>query len=238
MNNTNNLSARESFRIAKALLYNAMRDKFKPGAQGDADCQAWVESRKLSQSEIRLEVELNAANNIFKFGMTSKQPNTQNFQFVTEKRLEEQDTLIASEYGIYVGNPSSREDIEFDLYTYGNRVAFTAAQAAAIDGTFYGQGQYIMRVNNDVIAPYRLLSNHWYRPQTQQTAAPGAASPLDQIRLAEDGLITQEPNLLLIGSKAYVPQIEMPGNMASVATYTRAILIYKGVLAQNSTVIN
>lgn len=238
MNNTNNLSARETYRIAKALLYSAMRDKFPKGAGGDADCMAWVESRKLSQSEIRLEVELNAANNIFKFGMTSKQPNTQNVQFITEKRLEEQDTLVASEYGIYIANPADADDTEFDLFTYGNRNAFTAAQAAAIDGTFYANGQYILRVNNDVIAPYRQLSNHFYRPQTQQTAAPGAGSPLDQIRLAEDGLITQEPNLLLIGSKAYVPQIELPGNLAAVAAGTRAVLIYKGILAQNSTVIN
>lgn len=238
MNNTNNQSARESFRIAKTLLFAAMRDKFAPGAKGDSDCMAWVESRKLSQSEIRLEVELNTTNNIFKFGVTSKQPNSQNVQYITEKRLEEQDTIIASEYGIYVGNPASATDTEFDIFTYGNRVAFNAAQAAAIDGTFYGQGRYILSVNNDVIAPYRQLQNHFYRPQTQATAAPGAGSPLDQIRLAEDGLITQEPNVLLIGSKAYVPSIELPGNMAAVASGTRAILIYKGILAQNSTVIN
>lgn len=245
MNNTNNQTARESYRIAIGLLYNAMRNKFptasnpdKSQQSGDDECMAWVQSRKLSQSEIRLEVQLNAANNIFKFGMTAKQPNSQAVQYITEQRLEEQDTLICSEYGIYVANPASLTDTNFQLFTHGNPIAFTAAQAASIDGTFFMNGKYIIRVNNDVIAPYRQLNNHFYRGQTQQTAAIGAGSPQDQLRLAEDGLITQEPNLLLVGSKAYVPQIELLSNMADVAEGTRAVLIYKGILAQNSTVIN
>jgi hypothetical protein len=95
-----------------------------------------------------------------------------------------------------------------------------------------------MRVNNDVIIPFRGLLNHWYKPQTQQTAALGPASPQDQFRGAEDGFITQEPNLLLIGSKAYVPQIELPAALSSAAEFLRCVLIFRGILAQNSTVIN
>jgi hypothetical protein len=86
--------------------------------------------------------------------------------------------------------------------------------------------------------PYRGLFNHWYKGQTQQTAALGAASPADQIRGAEDGFITDEPNILLIGSKGYIPQIILPAAIALTSTHVRAVLIFKGILAQNSTSVS
>lgn len=235
MNNTNNYSARMSFDIAKQILFNAWIGNFNGDAQA---CNKWVESRKLSQSEVRLEVELNTANNLFTFGLTPQQANSTNVVFNTEKRLDLQDSLIASEYGVFVAQPSSRTATDFVLNTYGNTQNFAAADAAALDSTFYSNGFFLMKCNNDVIIPYRGLFNHWYKPQTQQTAALGAGSPKDQIRGAEDGFITQEPNVLLIGSKNYVPQIQLPSNLASAAAFERCILIYRGVLAQNSTVIN
>jgi hypothetical protein len=239
MNNTNNVGARESFVHAKKLFFKAFRDKFgSPGMSGDQRCAAWVENLKLSQSEIRIEVQLNAANNIFTFGLTPNQANSNNVQFPTERRLQLQDSLVVQEYGIFVGNPGSQADVEWNLRTYGNTQDFAAAAAAALDGTFYSHGWYLLKCNNDVIMPYRGLFNHWYKPQTQQTAALGAASPGDQIRGAEDGMITTEPNVVLIGSKNYQPQIELPGALAAADAFERAIIIYRGILAQNSTVVS
>lgn len=235
MNNTNNFSARNSYDIAKQVLYNAWIDSFK----GDsAACWDWVNNRKLSQGEIRLEVELNITNNQFTFGVTPNQVNSTNVQFNTEKRLDLQDSLIASEYGIFVAQPSSRTDTAFRLCTMGDTQEFAAADAEALDTTFYSNGNFSVKVNNDVIIPYRGLFNHWYTPQTQATAAPGAGSPKTQLRGAEDGMITMEPNILLIGSKNYVPQINLVNNLASAAEFERAVLIFRGILAQNSTVIN
>lgn len=235
MNSTNNASARQSFEIAQQILFNAWIDSFK----GDvAACRNWVNNRKLSQGEIRLEVELNVNNNRFVFGMTPNQSNSTNVIFNTENRLNLQDSLIASEYGIFVAQPTSRTDTAYVLNTYGNTQIFAAADAAALDSTFYSNGYLQTKVNNDVVIPYRGLVNHWYKPQTQQTAALGAGSPKDQLRGAEDGYVTQEPNLLLIGSKNYQPEIVLPAALASAAAFLRCILIYRGVLAQNSTVIN
>lgn len=241
MNNTNNISARDTFNRAKDMLFKAWIGT--PGMSGtfggDAKaCMAWVEGRKLSQSELRLEVELSNTNNIFSFGVTPNQANTTNVVFPTERRLQLQDSLVASEYGFYVAKPSSRNDSAFLLRTYGNTVDFSAAQALALDGELYSNGEYTLKVNNDVVAPLRGMFNHWYKPQTQQTAALGAGSPGDQVRGAEDGQITQEPNLLLIGSKNYVPQVILNSNLVPDMQFTRLILIYRGVLAQNSTVIN
>lgn len=235
MNSTNNASARMSFDIAKQILFNSWIDSFKGDTKA---CWAWVNGRKLSQHEIRLEVELNVTNNRFVFGVTANQANSTNILFNTENRLTLQDSLIVSEYGIFTGQPTSRTDTAYTLNTYGNTQVFAAADAAALDSTFYSNGYFSTKVNNDVIIPYRSLFNHWYKPQTQQTAALGAGSPKDQLRGAEDAFVTQEPNLLLIGSKNYVPEIVLPGALASAANFLRAILIYRGILAQNSTVIN
>ena len=235
MNSTNHASARMSFDIARDILFNAWIGSFKGDAAG---CRTWVNGRKLSQHEIRLEVELNTANNRFAFGVTPNQANTTNVIFPTENRLMLQDSLIVSEYGIFVAQPTSRTDVAFTLNTYGNTQVFAAADAAALDSTFYSNGSFSTKVNNDVVIPYRGLFNHWYKPQTQQTAALGPGAPKDQLRGAEDGFVTQEPNLLLIGSKNYQPEIILPGALASAAAFLRCILIYRGVLAQNSTVVN
>lgn len=240
LNNTNNISARESYRIAKDLLYNAFRnDKAFSGPNGDRNCRDWVNSRKLSQSEVRLEVELNAVNNSFVFALTANQQNSSNVIFNTENRLTMQDSLICNEYGFFVGNPTSQTDTTWELKTYGNTITFPAGtDAALLNSTLYSHGTFRMTCNNDVIMPYRGLYNHWYKGQTQQTAALGAASPADQIRGAEDGFITDEPNILLIGSKGYIPQIVLPTAMALTSTHVRAVLIFRGILAQNSTSVS
>lgn len=235
MNSTNNTSARNSFEIAKQILFNAWIESFK---YDSAACRNWVNGRKLSQHEVRLEVGLNTINNRFVFGVTPNQSNTTGVIFPTENRLMLQDSLIVSEYGIFTAQASSTTDATFTLNTYGNTQVFAAADAAALDGTFYSNGYFNTKVNNDVVIPYRGLFNHWYKPQTQQTAPIGAGSPKDQLRGAEDAFVTQEPNLLLIGSKNYVPEIVLPAALASAAPNLRAVLIYRGVLAQNSTVIN
>lgn len=235
MNNTNNFSARQSFEIAKRVLFDSWIESF--GGDSKA-CMDWVNNRKLSQSEIRLEVGLNTTNTRFIFGVTPNQANSSNVVFTTENRLQLQDSLVVSEYGIFVAQTTGNTDTTYRLHTYGNTQDFAAADAAALDSTFFCNGYFRTSVNNDVVIPYRGLFNHWYVPQTQQTGALGAGSPKDQIRGAEDGMVTQEPNMLLIGSKNYVPEIVLYSALASAAANIRAILIYRGVLAQNSTVIN
>lgn len=234
MNSTNNMSARASYAIARELLYKSFRNSFKT----DQECWNYVNSLKLSQSEIRLEVNLTTAGNIFNFGLTPNQANTTNVVFPTENRLQLQDTLVVNERGIFVGQATGNNDTAFQLQTYGNTQFFAAADAAALDATFYSNGSYQLRVNNDVVIPYRGLFNHWYKPQTQQTDVLGASSPKSQLRGAEDGFITEEPNILLVGSKNYQPQIVLPGALASAAANLRCVLIYRGILAQNSTVVS
>lgn len=238
LNNTNNMSAREAYLNAKRVFFKAFRNKFPEGPGGDKMCQDYVDSLKLSQNEVRCEVALTTAASSFIFGVNPQQQNTGNTQFLTENRLNQQDTLCVNEYGIFVAQTTGANDAAYELETYGNFVTFPAADAAQLNTVFYSNGGFQMKCNNDVIIPYRGLYNHKYRGQTQQTAALGAASPGDQLRGAEDGFVTQEPNVLLIGSKNYVPEIVLKSNLTGTFTNVRAILVFRGILAQNSTVVS
>lgn len=238
MNGTNNISARDSYIMARDLFYDALRDKFEPGPVGDKKCRKWVDGLELTQGEIRVEVQLNATNNIFTFGVTPNQANTNNVVFNTEKRLPLQDSICATEMQVWVCKPASQTSTTHLLRTYGNTQDFTAGAASSLDSTFYSHGNFTFKRNNKVLIPYRGLGNWWYKPETQQTAALGAGSPGDQIRGVEDASSTLEPNIVLIGSSNNIPQIELPTNMATVDEFTRAVIIFKGPYAQNSTVVN
>ncbi len=240
MNSTNNISARATFDHARRMFVRAFADKFGGNLVA---CEQWVNNLKLSQSEIRLEVQLTTGSNVFTFGVTPNQQATGgNAPFNTENRLQLQDSLCVSEYGIFVAKPTSATDTAYKLLTYGNVNVFTTANAAAaLDGTFYSNGSFSLKANNDVVIPYRGLFNHRYVPQTQLSGVTASATvPLyqDQLRGAEDGFVTAEPNVVLIGSKNYQPQLVLPAALAAVETFERAIIIFRGVLAQNSSVVS
>jgi len=112
LNGTNNATARDAYRIAREMFYEALRDKFPDGDLGSQKCRAWVNNLKLTQGEIRLEVQLNAVNNIFTFGVTPNQANSNNVQFNTEKRLPLQDSICATEMQILVCKPASQILVE------------------------------------------------------------------------------------------------------------------------------
>lgn len=237
LNLTNNTSARQAYDIARKLLFNAMKDD--PAFKGNENaCWEWVNGRKLSQGDIRLECGFSATSTIFQFGLVQNDANSSNIVFNTEQRLRMQDTLICSEYKIEVGAPASNEDVAWQPRTYGNQIDFGAAFAQQIDQIFFSNGSFAMMCNNDNLIPYRALRGHLYRGQTQQTAALGANSPGDEIRGNQDGYMTMEPNLLLIGAKGYVPTIRLKTALSSATAYSRIILTLSGVLAQNSTSVS
>lgn len=238
LNSTNNLSARQSFDHAREMFARAMLDKFNGNIVA---ARQWANSLKLSQNEIRTEVQLTTTAQTFAFGVTVQQASQgATGLFNTEQRLNMQDSLCVSEYGIFVRKPASATSTIDPLFTYGDPVTFSTANVATALNTFYDHGQFKITVNNDVVMPARGLYNHKYIPQTQNGVGITAQTifPLGQIRGAEDGFVTCEPNVVLIGSKNYVPQIVLPVSLAAVETFQRAVLIFRGILAQNSTVIN
>ena len=240
MNNTNNTSAYEAYMRGKQQFYDAFLPSFiadgKPNPAGR--CKDYVESLKFSQGEIRLEVNLTAAATNFRFAVTNTDQNTTGVIFTTEKRLKPQDSLLATEYKIEIAQTAGNTDANYQRQTYPNTQAFAAADVITLRNIFYDNGDFQVQCNGDDVIPYRQLRNHLYEPQTQQTAALGANSPADQIRGAEDGFITLSPSLILVGSKGYVPQVNLKTALTGLSANVRCILTFAGLLAQNSTVFS
>ena len=71
-------------------------------------------------------------------------------------------------------------------------------------------------------------------PQTQQTAA--VNSPKDQFNGNYSSVV--EPNLVLIGQKNSLFNITIPSAFAALDANTKVIIVVRGVLAQNVTVVS
>jgi len=237
MNNTNNESAYQAYLRGKQQFFEAFLPSFMDDKKPDpvGRCKSYVETLVFSQSEIRLEVNLTAAATLFKFAVTAQDVNTTGVQFLTERRLKPQDTLLATEYKIEIAQTTGNNDANYPVHTYPNTQAFAAADVITLRNIFYDNGDLQILCNGNDVMPYRRLRNFLYEPQTQQTAALGAGSPGDQIRGAEDGFITLSPSLFLIGPKGYVPQINLKTNLVALSANVRCILTFSGLLAQNST---
>lgn len=226
----NTVGARLVFENAKAAINKAF-----PIAPGQTRPQA-SELCKLTQSYLRLEREFIAGLTSYEFPMLINQINQQQgVMFNTEQRLNQQDSFVTSEVGIFLAAPASGTDATFLLDTYSNPVVY-GANAVAMQ-TLYN-GQLSVTVNNDILIPTWDVARHYYAPETQATAAPGAGSPLDQRRLSCDGFYPMEPNVVFIGSKKNVVKIELPAAPATVQANSRIVILFRGVLAQNSTVVS
>lgn len=212
----NNVGARMIYENAKQLLQNAF-----PGQS--------IAAFKMTQSYLRLELALAANQTNYNFQILNQ---TTGSQFNTEKRLNLQDSFVIAELAVLIAKPSSSTDSNFELDTYANTVKYT--NAGAMNALYNGELQ--AKINNDVVLPGWDLQRHFYRPQTQQTAA--ANSPLDQKRLAEDAFYAVEPNIVCVGSKNTQFSIVLPQALSAVDANSRVILLMRGILAQNSTVVS
>ncbi len=187
---------------------------------------------KLTQSFLRLEQATAANTTLYKFPVLINQANPTIFN--TEQRLNLQDSFVISEIGFFLAFPSSATDVTFRPVSYVNQVL--SANVAQMQ-SFYN-GQLSVTVNNNVLVPSWDLWRHYNAPKTQQTAAFGAGSPGDQIALGNDGFYPMEPNLVIVGSKNYQFEVSLPAPPTAVDANSRLVLLFRGILAQNSTVVS
>ena len=189
----------------------------------------------LSQSFLRTEVSLNNNRTLYKF------PVLVNDNFVpvtnTSKLLNLQDAFYVSELALLFAAPSSATDTAFPLLTYPNSTQFSTAQADSLY-TFYN-GIMTLTVNNRQIVPAWDLYRHYYAPQQQQTTdadyTTSTINYVDQNDASSYGFVPVEPGLVLVGSKQNQLQVQLPAALASVAANSRAVLVFRGHLAQNVT---
>lgn len=219
----NNADARMVFENSKEALIKAFGGNAKV-----------LSVAKLTQGTLRFEQPLVAGQTMINFPVL----DNQNIFSNTEDRLLLQDSFIISGIKIATAAPASSTDNAFLLDSYPNTQKYLAGSAAALNA-FWNATNLQIAVNNDIILPKWDVLRHFNSPETQQTAALGAASPADMDRGAFDGWYPVEPNIVLIGSKNTTLQILFKGaGLASIQANSRAVIMVRGVLAQNSTIVS
>jgi len=189
------------------------------------------QSAVLSQSYLRFENTLSTTKTSYDFGVLNNQSISGSTQFPTEQRLNLQDAFYISEIMVYIGKASSTTDATYVLKTYPSGQVFTTG-ATSLYGLY--NGILSLTVNNRQIVPASDLTKFLQIPQTQQTGA--ANSPADQFDGAWANVV--EPNLVLIGSKNSLFNITIPTAFATLDANTRVVILCRGVLAQNVTVVS
>jgi hypothetical protein len=187
----------------------------------------------LSQSYLRFEVPLNALQSSYTFD-TLVNENT-NPNYVTQNKLNLQDAFVTSSIGFFLAVPASTAttETEFPLYSYPSGLGFSSAPAKAAANGIYS-GSMTLTVNQRTIITAWDISRHYFVPQTQGSAP----ATVDQIDLSENGFYPAEPNIVMVGSKKNILQVQLPSGLTSVQQYSRLVCVFRGILAQNVTPVN
>jgi hypothetical protein len=192
----------------------------------------------LSQSYLRLEVALSTSITNYQFPVLVNDVSSSNTtSFATEQRLNLQDSFVISSLGFFVAAPSSSTAVDFQLATYPNPYIFSTTNAASSLFNWYNSS-LTLTVNNRQIVPAYDLYRHYSVPQQQGGNAYTTAQTQafrDQQDGGESAFYPIEPAWVLVGSKQNTLQVQLPSAMAAIQTNSRAILILRGHLAQNST---
>jgi len=212
------------------MVYENSKDALVKAFNGN---QRILEVCKLTQGTLRFEVPLVAGQTLYTFNVLDNQA----LNFITEDRLKLQDSFVISSIFVGTAAPSSAADNTFLPDTYANTQKY-GANGPALQA-WWNAGNLQLSVNNDILVPKWDLFRHYNAAETQQTAALGAASPMDQDRGAFDGFYPCEPNIVMIGQKDTQLQVILKGaGLATVQAFSRGVIIVRGVLAQNSTVVS
>lgn len=231
----NSIAARQDFEMAAQIFNNAFNPPFKNGQPNPAYNPAFsaVTAFRLSQSALRLEQPCVNTSTQYNFPVLINIQN-QAAAFNTEIRLNQQDSFCPTHIGFFLALPSGTADTTFKLLTYPNPFILTNA----VQMQAYYNGTMSIMINNVQYTQKWDLWRHWKTNQTQQTGALGAGSPEDQFSADDDGFYPMQPFIILIGSQNIQLNITLPASPTTVDANSRLVIILRGVLAQNSTVVN
>jgi hypothetical protein len=239
----NGIEAREDFINVVRIFDNAFNPKYvidKTTGKYVANPQydpLWdaVSAFRLTQQSLRLEQPMVAGSNVYNFPILNNIQN-QAQQFSTEIRLAQQDTFVPTHIGFFLEYPTGVNDATFQLKTYPNQIL----SAQPVQEQAYYNGVLNIMVNNVQYTSNWDLQRHFKTNQTQQTAALGAGSPEDQFDGSTDGFYAMQPFVLMIGSQNIRINITLPpvGAPTAVTANARLCLMLRGVLGQQSTVVN
>ena len=192
----------------------------------------------LTDSTLRLEQQLLTTKSNYQFAVLVNDNGPSGTKFNTEVRLNQQDSFIAYQLNFFIGEPSSSSDATFIDYTYPSPTVFATAGEAAALGTLY-KGSLRIVINNVVKVPTLHMGRFYFVPQSQKATAAANQNGIaaDQRDGSTDGSMVLTGLLTFIGSKNNEILLGLPATMAAIGANTRAILEWRGLLAQNSTII-
>jgi hypothetical protein len=190
----------------------------------------------LTQGFLRLENTLVVGKTQYLFPILVNQVGSSGSIFPTEQRLNQQDSFIASQLGVFLSTPTNLASGDQVLHSYPNKVFFATANLAKALETIYNSILSIA-VNNQTLIPAWDISRHRLVPETQEGIGVTAETvfPIDQLDLSSDGFYPLEPNIILIGNKNSMVTMTLPAALAVADATTRISLIFRGLLAQNSS---
>ena len=224
--NTSNINQRETFNNAVNSLQNAFYDV--PGFD--------ARNYKLTEGFLRSEVALVAGVTNYKFNIMVNENQPQ--PFITEKRLNMQDSFVASSIAILLLAPASATDAAALPLTSPDPLVFTTVGSALATQTIYN-GSLNVTVNNNVLIPAWDIYRHFCIPQTQSAPAIPAVSAATRNQInGFDGFFPNEPNIVFVGSKNNNINMVLPGGIGTIHPNSRAVLWVRGILAQNTTVVS
>lgn len=200
----------------------------------------------LSQSYLRLERTVSTSVASYQFGvLVNDTPQGSTVQ-PTEQRLNLQDSFFVSSVSMFVGlQTASYTNTNFPLYAYPNPHVFSAnvGSATSTANALWNayNGNLSLTVNNRTIATAWDTFRHYDARTTQQVAAiTGVLGTVDEMNGGNSASYSVEPNWVLIGSKNNNLTLNMPGAIGYVesSATTKIVIILRGVLAQNSTIVS
>lgn len=214
--------------IGSRLAYQAAKEAINRAGYS-------VNTAVLSQSYLRLEQSLSTSKTVFNFPILVNDSSTGSAT-ATEVRLNLQDAFCVSSAALYFCVPGSSTAVNFALCSYPNTSVFSASNTATSLYNWYN-GYISVTVNNRQIVPAIDLGRFLDVPQTQQAAnadySGSAITVKDQQKGDSTAYCPIEPMWVFSGSKQNQIQVTLPGAMAAVESNSRAVLIFKGHLAQN-----
>jgi hypothetical protein len=200
----------------------------------------------LSQSYLRSEVLLSTTTTNYHVPiLINDNQNGSTSSFNTSQLLNLQDAFVIS--GIMVGfsNNVDNTSTAFKVNTYPSAVncgtSTTPSQAAATAMLTLYNAQLQLTVNNRQILTGFPILNCLYVPQTQgldpQPTSETSFKNIDQTDAYYPAMVPIEPNIVLVGSKNNVCQIQLPAAISTLPTggAPRLVVYFTGILAQNCT---
>lgn len=218
----NGVIARDDYQIASEIFY---------GMAGFDQSKT-----RITPGSIRLEQPIVANQNQYTFPVLVNINNQPGGAFNTEIRLQQQDSIVITQVGVFLANPTGSTDATYRLFTYPNPIAFPVGFTQY--NAFYQAGRMRLEIDNNTWIKQWDMMRHYKTPETQQTAPLGAGSPLDEIDGVEDGYFPMQPFIILTGAQDINWTLVL--NQASpnaVDANSRLVIIARGFVAQMSTVI-